>query len=110
MVVLVARFVGVLARALAGAFARERLEVAFFGAEAFDALCARALPAGERLVAGFRRADLRTRLRPVADFADDRTEEREDNLFSGLLIMNELPIKRRLNKGAAYHSSRRNSM
>jgi hypothetical protein len=59
----------------------------FFPLVTFEALCARALPAGERLVAGLRRVVLTTRFAPRPGFDDERTVERDDSLFSGLLIL-----------------------
>ena len=64
--------------ALAGAFEAVRLAalarpfILGFAAGTFDAFCARAFPAGERLVAGFKRVDFpaKTRLR-VDDVADE---------------------------------------
>jgi hypothetical protein len=51
------------------------------------ALRARALPAGERLVAGLRRVDFTTRLRLADAFEPDRAVEREESLLAmGLLI------------------------
>jgi len=44
------------------------------------------LPAGERLVAGLSRVAFKTRFAAPADFDDERTAERDDSLFSGLLI------------------------
>ena len=58
----------------------------FFAPAAFDAFWARALPAGERLVAGLSRVAFNTRFAPPAVFDDERTPERDDSLFSGLLI------------------------
>jgi hypothetical protein len=72
---------------LAAGFAEVRFAVVFLLDVTFVALLARALPAGERLVAGFKRVDLATRFRPSAAFADDRAVERDESLFSGLLIM-----------------------
>jgi hypothetical protein len=63
-----------------------RLGADFFALVTLDAFCARALPAGERLVAGFSRVDFNTRFARLADFDDERTPERDDSLFSGLLI------------------------
>jgi hypothetical protein len=83
-----------LATALTGRFGAD-----FFALVSFDALCARALPAGERLVAGLRRVVLTTRFSPRADFDDDRSEERDDSLFSGLLILK--PILQGLGKNLA---------
>ena len=62
--VFVVRFAEVAVRALARTLSAPRLGAVFLTA-ALDALCARALPAGERLVAGFKRADfgLTVRLR-----------------------------------------------
>jgi len=45
------------------------------------------LPAGERLVAGLSRVDFTTRLAAPADFDDERSVERDESLFSGLLIL-----------------------
>ena len=73
-------------RPLAAALAAGRLGAAFL-AVTFEAFCARALPAGERLVAGLSRVDFKTRFAPPADLADERTAERDDSLFSGLLIL-----------------------
>ena len=60
---------------------------------ALVALCALALPAGERLVAGFRRLDfLATARRWLDDVADLRDVERDASFFTlfviGLLIRN----------------------
>jgi hypothetical protein len=38
------------------------------------------------LVAGFSRVDFKTRFARLADFEDERSAERDDSLFSGLLI------------------------
>jgi hypothetical protein len=62
-----------------------------FDAPAFDALCARALPAGERLVAGFNRVDFAAvRFRVDEAVAprleDDRGETFFRVLATGLLI------------------------
>ncbi len=62
-----------------------------FDAPAFDALCARALPAGERLVAGFSRVDFAAvRFRGDEAVAprleDDRGESFFRVLATGLLI------------------------
>lgn len=100
---------GRLGVAFGAAFERDlgagRLVAVFFVDVTFVALFARALPAGERLVAGFRRVDLATRFRPLAVFAAARPAERDDSLFSGLAILNrrepqKVP-KRRLNRGEA---------
>jgi hypothetical protein len=64
-----------------------RFGVAFFVVEILVAFLARALPAGERLVAGLRRVDLATPFRPAADFAEERAVERDESLFSGLPIL-----------------------
>jgi len=80
------RLVGVFARTFDAALAIGRFAAGFFALAAFDAFWARALPAGERLVAGLRRADFKTRFRPLADLAEERNDERDDSLFSGLLI------------------------
>ena len=64
-----------------------------------SALRARALPAGERLVAGLSRVDFNTRLAALPDFDDERTVERDDSLFSGLLILK--PILQGLGKNLA---------
>ena len=49
------------------------------------------MPAGERLVAGFKRVDFDTALRPAEDFAPARDEERDESLLTvlatGLLIL-----------------------
>ena len=63
-----------------------RFSVDFFAVVAFAAFCARAFPAGERLVAGLSRVDFKTPFPRVADFDDERSVERDDSLFSGLLI------------------------
>lgn len=76
-----------LARDLAAGFAEARFVVAFLIVVTFVALFARALPAGERLVAGFNRVDLATRFRPPAPLAAERVVERDESLFSGLLIV-----------------------
>ena len=66
-VVFVVRFAEVAVRALGGVFLAARLGAVFLTA-ALEALCARALPAGERLVAGFKRADLGLTVRlPMLD-------------------------------------------
>lgn len=75
------------ARDLAAGFAEARFVVAFLLDVTFVALFARALPAGERLVAGFNRVDLATRFRPPAPLAAERAVERDESLFSGLLIV-----------------------
>ena len=68
-----------------------------FEVRALVALRARAFPAGERLVAGFKRVDLpaTTRLR-VDDVVDEwREAEREDSFFTLLvtgLLMRKAPI------------------
>lgn len=85
---LVGRFGAALARGLAVTFTAGRFATAFLVAVTFEALCARAFPAGERLVAGFSRGDLATRLLAVPDFVEARTVERDESLFSGLLILN----------------------
>ena len=63
----VVRFAATTVRDLVDALATARLGAVFLIA-AFEALCARALPAGERLVAGFNLVDfaLTTRLRLLA--------------------------------------------
>jgi len=81
----VGRFDGAFARDFGAGLAEARLGAVFFEVT-FVALFARALPAGERLVAGLSRVDLATRLPAAAVFPDDRPVEREDSLFSGLLI------------------------
>jgi hypothetical protein len=81
---LVGRFVGAFARDFAAGLAAARFGAAFLVDAAFFALFARALPAGERLVAGFKRVDFATRFCATADFDDERAVEREDSLFSGL--------------------------
>lgn len=82
------------ARDLAAGFAEVRFAVVFLLDVTFVALFARALPAGERLVAGFNRVDLATRFRAPAAFAAERPVERDESLFSGLLIVNrEEPLK-----------------
>jgi hypothetical protein len=78
--------VGVFTRAFDAALALGRFATAFFALATFDAFRARALPAGERLVAGLRRADFKTRFRPLADLFEERNDVRDDSLFSGLLI------------------------
>ena len=78
------------ARDFEAGFAGARFGVAFLLDVTFVALLARALPAGERLVAGFNRVDLATRLRAPAAFAAERPVERDESLFSGLLIANSL--------------------
>lgn len=83
---MVARFGVAFARALAAGFAEARFAVAFLLDVTFVALFARALPAGERLVAGFNRVDLATRFREPAALDDERAVERDDSLFSGLLM------------------------
>lgn len=74
------------ARDLAAGFAEARFVVVFLLDVTFVALLARALPAGERLVAGFN-VDLATRFRPPAPLAAERAVERDESLFSGLLIV-----------------------
>ena len=60
----------------------DRALVAF----AFVALFARALPAGERLVAGFSRVDFGTVRFTGADFAAERREaERDEDFFNDLV-------------------------
>lgn len=85
---LVGRFGVAFARDFMAGFAEARFGVAFLLDATFVALFARALPAGERLVAGFNRVDLATRFRAPAAFADERAVERAESLFSGLLIVN----------------------
>lgn len=80
-----------LSTALTGRFGAD-----FFALVTFEALWARALPAGERLVAGRRRVVLTTRFAPRAGFDDERSVERDDSLFSGLLILE--PILQGLGK------------
>jgi hypothetical protein len=86
-------------------FADARLVVAFLDDVTFVALLARALPAGERLVAGFNRVVLATRFRAAPAFAAERVDERDESLFSGLLILicaGTLKVpKRRLFRGGA---------
>ena len=79
---------GAFARDLAAGFAEARFVIAFLLDATFVALFARALPAGERLVAGFNRVVLATRFRPAAALPDERAVERDESLFSGLLIVN----------------------
>lgn len=83
------------------AFGEARFGAAFLVDVTFVALFARALPAGERLVAGFSRVDLVTRFRPPAVFAAERPPERDESLFSGLPILEAVNLKscsnRRLN-------------
>jgi hypothetical protein len=87
----------VLVAALTGRFGAD-----FIAIVTFEAFCARALPAGERLVAGFSPVDFNTRFAPLADFDDERSVERDDSLFSGLLINTGGTRKKpRLNSGAA---------
>jgi hypothetical protein len=63
---------------------------------AFVALFARALPAGERLVAGFSRVDLGTVLLTGADFAPERRATvRDDDFFNDLVT--ELLIGKAMN-------------
>ena len=98
MVTLTGRFGAAFARGfaagLAAGLAAARFGEAFLVEVTFVALFARALPGGERLVAGLRRVDLATRLRAFAPLAEERAVEREDSLFSGLLIVNcDLPLK-----------------
>ena len=93
------------ARDFTAGFAEARFGVAFLLDVTFVALFARALPAGERLVAGFNRVDLATRFRPPEPLAPERAVEREESLFSGLLIVTcaeplKVP-KRRLLRGGA---------
>ena len=76
------------ARDFAAGFAAARFGVVFLLDVTFVALFARALPAGERLVAGFNRVDFATRFRALAAFPDERAVERDESLFSGLLIVN----------------------
>ena len=93
------------ARDFGAGFAVARFGVAFLLDVTFVALFARALPAGERLVAGFKRVDLATRFRPAPAFAAERAAERDESLFSGLLILIcAAPLKvrkRRLLRGGA---------
>lgn len=64
-----------------------RLVTSFLALGPLAALRARALPAGERLVAGLRRVDFTTRLRPAEAFEPDRPVERDESLLAiGLLI------------------------
>ena len=93
-----------LTRDFAAGFAAARFVVAFLLDVTFVALFARALPAGERLVAGFS-VDLATRFRAPAPLAAERAVERDGSLFSGLLIVTcaeplKVP-KRRLLRGGA---------
>ena len=102
---LLACFGAAFARDFAAGFADARLVVAFLLDVIFVALFARALPAGERLVAGFNRVDLATRFRPPVPLAAERAVERDGSLFSGLLIVTcaeplKVP-KRRLLRGGA---------
>ena len=75
--------------------------------EAFAALRARAFPAGERLVAGFRRVDLpaTTRLRDDAATAEWREEERDVSFFA-LLAMGLL-MRKALDSKTIHHKDRR---
>ena len=102
---MVGRLGAAFARDLAAGFAEVRFAIAFLLDVTFVALFARAFPAGERLVAGFNRVDLATRLRPPVAFAPERPVERDESLFSGLLILTcaeplKVP-KRRLLRGGA---------
>lgn len=83
----VAAFGAAFARTFTAAFGAGRFGAVFLVDVTFVALFARALPAGERLVAGFRRVDLVTRFRPLAVFAAERPPERDESLFSGLPIL-----------------------
>jgi hypothetical protein len=86
--------VAALARDFGAGFAEARFGAVFLLDVTFVALFARALPAGERLVAGFKRVALATRLRPPPAFADERVVERDESLFSGLLILKcDEPLK-----------------
>jgi hypothetical protein len=84
LTVFVGRFVAALARDFAAGLVAARFGAVFFVDVAFVALFARALPAGERLVAGFKRVAFPTLLRAPELFDDERALERVDSLFSGL--------------------------
>ena len=103
--ILAARLGEAFTRDFAAGFAAARFAVTFLLDVTFVALLARALPAGERLVAGFNRVDLATRFRAPDAFAEERAVERDESLFSGLLISNcDEPLKvpkRRLLRGGA---------
>jgi hypothetical protein len=73
----------------------------------FEALCARAFPAGERLVAGFRRVALpaTTRLRDDAATLEWREEERDVSFFA-LLAMGLL-MRKALDSKTIHHKDRR---
>ena len=78
-------------------------------ARTFDAFLARAFPAGERLVAGFRRVDLpaTTRLRDD-DAADEWREEKRDAGFFTLLAMGLLMRKALDSKTIPHKDQRKN--
>jgi hypothetical protein len=73
-------------------FATTFLAANFFAAVCLSALCARAFPAGERLVAGLR-VDFTTRFRTGVAFDPDRDVERDASLFcvlaTGLLMLTD---------------------
>jgi hypothetical protein len=78
-----------------------------FVAPAFAAFLARAFPAGERLVAGFRRVDLlATKRLRVDDVADDWREEERDASFFTLLAMGLL-MRKALDSQTIHHKYRR---
>ena len=99
LVLLLQFFARRLARGLATPFATALFATVFFAAGCLSALCARALPAGERLVAGLR-VDFTTRFRTDVAF-DPGLDEREGSLFCvftlGLLMLKRstYPLKRR---------------
>jgi hypothetical protein len=75
-------------------------------ARTFGAFWARAFPAGERLVAGFRRVDLpaTTRLRDDAAVVEWREEERDVSFFA-LLAMGLL-MRKALDSKTIHHKDR----
>lgn len=97
---------GALARGFATGFAIAFFVTGFLATERLSALRARALPAGERLVAGFSRVDLTTRFRTDAAL-DPGRDERDGSLFCvftlGLLMpkRSTYPQNRRAKSGEA---------
>ena len=76
-------------------------------ARSFGAFLARALPAGERLVAGLRRVDLpaTTRLRDDDDAAEWREVERDASFFTLLAI--GLLMRKALDSKTIHHKDQR---
>jgi hypothetical protein len=72
---------GDLVCAFATVFATGRFGADFFAAGCLFAFSALALPAGERLVAGFRPVAFTTRFRTGVAFDPDRDVERDESLF-----------------------------